>query len=353
MNRYIITVAALLAANTAIAGGLDRSRQDISVLFSEEDRAQFRLTHVSPDLSGTLGVGSGDILDSYAYFTAGFRLALNDKFSYALVIDQPYGAATSYPTGTGYPFAGSTADVDSLGITLLGRYQLGNGFSVHGGIKAQKVSSSVGVPPAGGYTLEGDDTWAAGWVAGAAYEIPEYRLRASLTYHSAVDHDQTVTESSVLGVNTTDISFEIPQSLELDLRTGINPKTLVFANIRWVEWSAFRATPPDYQTLTGTSLLRFLDDRTTYTIGAARRLTDEWVGIATVEHEPSTDEITTDLGPADGRTGIGLAARYEMDQVDIAFGARYLWIGDATTRNGASFSDNTALVLGMQIGLKL
>lgn len=353
MRSTTLGTALFVLASPALAGGLDASRQQIGVLFEEGDRLETTLAFVSPSASGTLGVDSGDILSGYPIGSLGYKRDLSPQLSFGLVIDQPYRGETDYPTGTGYPFAGSTASVDSLAVTALGRYKVGNGFAIHAGVKAQRIGAKVAVPPAGGYTLDSNDAWGHGFVAGASYEIPDIALRAALTYHSSVDHTLTVDESSVLGANTSDIDFEIPQSIELDFRTGVNPKTLVFANVRWVEWSSFRATPPDYQTLTGTSLLRYLEDRTTYTLGAARRIDDDWAVIGSVAYEPSVDEITTDLGPVDGRTSVSLAARYTMDDTELTFGASYFWLGDATTRNGASFTDNSAMTFGVKLGIKL
>lgn len=39
------------------------------------------------------------------------------------------------------------------------------------------------------------ETTGAGWLAGAAYQIPEIALRASVTYRSEIDHKVDINEN--------------------------------------------------------------------------------------------------------------------------------------------------------------
>lgn len=353
-KTFIIAAALAMISQSAIAGGLDRSGQPIRVLFEEGNRVELSYGWADPDLTGTLGAAaSGDMIDSDTQLGFAYKRDLSAENSFALVIDEPYGAATNYATGTGYPFAGSSADVQTLAVTAIGRRKFDGGFSVHAGLRAQSVESTVVVPPAVGYVLNGDKTWGYGYLIGAAYERPEIALRVALTYNSAIGYDQTITETSALGANTSQLSFDTPQSINLDAQTGIAADTLLFGSIRWVDWTAFEIPAPDYLTITGTRLLRFQDDRTTYTLGVGRKFNETWSGALSVTYEPSTDEITTDLGPADGRTAIGVGFTYNAGDFDITSGLRYVWVGDATSRNSASFTDNTAIGVGVRLGIKI
>lgn len=369
-NTLAITAILATSASVATAGGLDRSGQQVRVLFEEGNRAEFSLGVVSPDLSGTIVAGpftlaSGDAAASDTLLGFGYKRDLNATTSFALIIDQPYGAAVDYPTGTNYAFQGATADVSSWAVTALARYKMDN-FSIYGGPRIQTLKSQVGIPVAGtnaiGYNLDGDSTTGYGYTVGAAYEKPEIALRVALTYHSGIDHDQSITETSAvpgLSSLSTTTSFTTPQALNLDFQTGVAPDTLLFGSVRWAEWSAFEVRPQAYAAIAGAtnptdnSLLRYQDDRITYSIGLGRRFNDTWSGAITAEYEASTNEITTDLGPADGRSGVGLALTYKAGDMDITSGLRYNWIGDATSRSNASFTDNTALSFGVRIGMKI
>ncbi len=52
-----------------------------------------------------------------------------------------------------------------------------------------------------GYDADIPEDGAAGWLAGAAYQIPEIALKASITYRSEIDHkidaDETIALDSI------------------------------------------------------------------------------------------------------------------------------------------------------------
>ena len=368
MYKTLATTAILVSTSTlALAGGLDRSGQAVRVLFEEGNHVEFSLGSVSPDLSGTIAAGpltlaSGDAAAADTLLGFGYKRDLGNNLSFALIIDQPYGAAVDYPTGTSYAFQGATANVSSYAVTALARYHMDN-VSVYAGPRFQSLKSDVGIPVAGtsaiGYNLDGDTTTGFGYSIGAAYEKPEIALRVALTYHSAIDHDQDVSETSNLGNLDSTISFSTPQAINLDFQSGIAADTLLFGSVRWAEWSNFEVRPTIYSSIAGAtnptdnSLLRYQDDRITYTLGVGRRFSETWSGAILAEYEPSTNEVTTDLGPADGRTGVGLALTYTDGPMEVTSGLRYNWIGDATSRSGASFTDNSALSFGVRIGMKI
>ena len=147
MNRFIAAaVAAIATAGAAQAGGLDRSGQSILALFDPEDTLAFSITHVNPDLKGedVNGPGSYDAGDSYTNYQFSYANRLNDRFSYALIADQPFGADIFYDDDPATSALGGTlADIDSDAVSLLGRYEITNRFSVFGGLRAQKVSADI------------------------------------------------------------------------------------------------------------------------------------------------------------------------------------------------------------------
>lgn len=370
MTVKTIAIAALLgSACTAQAGGIDRSGQSILALFESGRYAEFSLGSVSPDTSGvgagtipspstpTPGAGSGDMTSSFLQLGAAYKADINDRLSYAIIYDQPFGADVDYPTGTGYFARGSMAELDAHAITGLMRYKFDNNFSVHGGIRLQSIEATAAVPfIPGGYTVEGDRDIGVGYVIGGAYERPDIALRVALTYNSGIKHDVDTSEVSVLGTTTSNTKIETPQSVNLDFQTGIAQDTLLFGGIRWVEWSEFDITPADYNTITGGSLVSYDNDVFSYSLGVGRRLNENWSVSASVGYEKSNGGFASNLGPTDGSKSMALAAIYTKDNMKITTGIRYINIGDAQTSidGGATaasnFKDNHAVAIGVKVG---
>lgn len=360
--KYFVTttLAATLAAGTAIAGGLERTTQSTAILFEEGRYFEFNLGYGAPSVSGTVGGGtvpSGDMTDSFLNFGFAYKADLNENLSYAIIYDQPYGASVTYPGTFGvspYPAAGSTAEFNSHALTAILNYRMENNVSVYGGLRGQTIEAEANVPFLGAYTASGERDLAWGYLVGAAYEKPEIALRAALTYSSEVNHSLRTTESSAgLGagnVSTTDITM--PQAITLDLQSGVAENTLVFGSIRWVEWSEADITPADYFTLSGGgSLVSFADDRTTYTLGVARRLNETWSLAGSISHEETTGSITGNLAPVDGFTSVGLAAIYTKGNMKVTTGIRYVDLGPATTTVlGGDFDGNSAIGAGIKVG---
>ncbi len=360
MNRILTTAAAMVAvASAAQAGGVERSTQSVAILFEQGRYAELSFGTFSPDVSGSGNFGvtlqSGDMSSTFNTFSLGYKMAINDKMDFALIIDQPIGADVAYPTGSVYPLAGTTADLSSTAITGLLRYRFENNVSVIGGLRAQSVKGMVNIrfsPFLPNYGLETSREMDFGYVAGIAWENPEIAARVALTYNSAITHDLQSTETG-LGADPINGSFEteVPQSVNLEFQTGIAKDTLLFGSIRWVDWSEFDISPPGYVNLTPFgALVSYQNDRVTYNLGVGRRFSDAWSGAVTIGYEAADGEVTGNLGPTDGFASIGLAATYTVDNVKITGGVRYVDIGDAATTIGANFEGNSGVGIGLRVG---
>lgn len=346
MQRTTITAAAIAAAATSAgAGGVERSTQSVAILFEQGRYAEVNLGYFSPDVSGTLGVGSGDMAPGYTSLSFGYKMALGDRMDLALVLDQPIGADVDYPTGTGYPLAGSTADLSSNALTALLRYKMQNNVSLIGGLRYETVKGVVSIPVVGGYTLTTNHDSEFGYVLGVAWEKPEIAARVALTYNSAITH---TLESLEFGMFVGSFETEVPQSVNLEFQTGIAKDTLLFGSIRWVDWSAFEIDPPVYPL--AAPLVSYESDRITYNLGIGRRFNDTWSGAFSMSYEEQNGDITGNLGPTDGLLSAGLAATYTMDNIKIIGGVRYVDIGDATTSIGAAFEGNSGIGVGLRVG---
>lgn len=347
MKRYLMATAAVVAGATgALAGGVERSSQSVAILFEQGRYAELSFGRFAPDVSGTLGAASsGDMAGDYNSWSLGYKMDLGDRMAFAMILDQPIGANVSYPTGTGYALAGSTAKLSSSAITALLRYKFENNVSVYGGLRYETVHGEVALPFLS-YTLNTNHDNALGYVVGVAWEKPEIAARVALTYNSAITHSL---ESTERGVATAGFETEVPQSVNLEFQTGVAKDTLVFGSIRWVEWTAFVIDPPGYTPPT-TPLVDYASNRVTYNLGLGRRFNESWSGAVTIGYEKADGQPTGNLGPTDGFKSVGLAATYTMDNLKITGGIRYVDIGDATTTIGANFRDNSGVGVGVKLG---
>lgn len=361
-----LSAVSALMASSALAGGIERTPQSVNALFEEGRYLEFGVTFGSPNVSGVgpssvappPGVaGSGNITDDFFTFGATFKADLNDRLSYAVIFDQPFGADVTYPTGTGNIFAGSNANFDSNALTGVLQYNFSNGFSVYGGVRAQSIEADVALPfvafPAG-YTAVGDREYEFGYLVGVAYEKPEIGLRVALTYNSAIDYDLGTVES--IGpntVSTVSTEIETPQSVNLEIQTGVAADTLVFGSVRWVDWSEFQINPAFFAANIATTpdpLVFFADDRVTLNLGVGRRLNENWSILGSVGYERTTGSTTGNLGPTDGFMSASVGAIYNKDNMRVTGGISYVDIGSATTNVGAQFNDNSAFGATLRVG---
>lgn len=364
--KRVMTAAGFVAATAGAvsAGGIDRSGQGLGVLFEKGRTMELSFGTVSPTVSGNdvaaFGGGpSGDVAKSFTQIALSYKADINDQLSYALIIDQPFGADVLY--GPGSVALGNTkAKAKATALTALLRYKVGGGFSVHGGLRAQRASGVIdlrGLAYGGfnGYSVSLGAHTAPGYVVGIAYEKPEIALRVSLTYNSEVKHKFDTVETVggvVVGVGTT--TSKTPRSVNLDFQSGVAKDTLVFGQIRWADWSSFKIDPAFFTPLAGGGLIS-LDDTITYTLGVGRRFNENWSGSFSMQYEKKGDPLVSPLAPTNGRIGATIAAVYTKDNMKITTGINYTKLGNAQPETGtpdtarANFSGNKSVGVGMRV----
>ncbi|TCL09302.1 long-subunit fatty acid transport protein [Shimia isoporae] len=354
MRNTLLGAATLsLASGAALAGGLDRSGQGINLIFEEGQVLQFAYSYADPSLSGTyFGIDSGDIGKGYGLPQLGFKTALSDTLDFALIYDQPFGAhveyAPTYPLsvpaipGIGLPDQ-LRADASTQALTAILRHKFDTGFSLYGGLRVQRAQAEVDIP-ALAYTMNSDKATDLGYLVGAAWEKPEIAARISLTYNSAIKQSLTLNEGGATGTHISEI--ETPQSLNLDFQTGVAANTLVFGSVRWVDWSEFSLSSPNYL---GGTIVSFANDSITYNLGVGHRFSDAFSGAISLGYEKSNGGTVSDLGPSDGYFSVGIGGTYTVDKAQISFGIRRILMGDAVTNAGAIFEDNNAWAAGIQV----
>ena len=315
------------------------------------------------------------------------------------VIKHPVtGAPLAIALGT--PISGNTSvEVDTQNINLIFGFQPTENWNLYGGAVYQTIKGNVSLRGSAyslynGYDANIKETGDAGWLAGIAYQIPEIALKASLTYRSEIDHDVDVKENMPLinsmgallvgsgaisqaqidAIKNADgkTTITTPQSVNLDLQTGIMENTVAFANIRWVNWKDFAIQPTQFGALSklagqmlpalnkpnGFNLVDYSDDQWSVTTGVGRKLNDKWAGNISVGYDTGAGNPVTTLGPTEGYWNLGLGAQFSpTPQTFIAGGVKYFWLGDADARTGAhsaagTFNDNNAIAYGLKMGYK-
>ncbi len=88
---------------------------------------------------------------------------------------------------------GTKVKVDTQNLSFVFGYQPTKNFNFYAGPVLQTVKGNVSLRGQAyslynGYDADIKETTGAGWLAGAAYQIPEIALRASVTYRSEIDH---------------------------------------------------------------------------------------------------------------------------------------------------------------------
>jgi long-subunit fatty acid transport protein len=316
-------------------------------------------------LGDVVGAQSGDVAPAYSFSSLAYRQDITEDLSIALILDEPVGADVDYsgiggPPGYLYRFGtGSQAEINSHQLTAALRYELDGGFSIYGGLRA--VSADGEVSLFNTYTMSAEGSTELGYMLGAAYERPEIALRVALTYYSQTTHTFDAEEAFPAAPLSGSTQFEttIPQQLLLEAQTGIAEGTLVFGSIRWTEWTEFDITPEIYTTAvsTGNALVDYDNDTWTYTIGGARVLSENWAVLGSLTYEAEQDGFSGNLGPTDGRTSLGIGARYSQGPIRVTGGISYSWIGNAETEapfaagtQFSSFENNDSIGFGLEVG---
>ena len=493
-------ILATLPATGVFAAALDRSGQSMAAFFQPGNYFEAGLSVLDPTVEGQEAGKTPaphdqikDMADDYYFPTAAVKVQFNDKFSFGLLYDQPFGAAATYsgnnifvangadkafspaleavimsqarPTfdaltaeqrvgaalkAQGVDLSSTTGqaiyqgtlakyktpeasvensvvkstidagvlaavnsqyraridqanttvqgvtgatsvDVDTESLSMVFGFSPIKNITLYAGPVYQLVKGDISLRGSAysvynGYDLHIKNTEGWGWLAGAAYQIPEIALKASLTYRSEIDHDvKNATETGYEaigalyptevaaiknGSGTTTVTT--PQSVNIDLQSGIMADTVAFANIRWVNWKDFAVQPYKFGQISklataatggkGFNLVEYSDDQYSVTAGVGRKLNEKWAGNVSVGWDSGAGNPVTTLGPTEGYWNLGVGMQYSpASNYFIAGGVKYFWLGDAKAQSGADagtdaylaeFKDNHAIAYGMKIGYR-
>lgn len=299
---------------------------------------------------------TGDVFEPQWALSGAFKADLGPRLSYAVVVDQPWGAATQYGAGSFDPlvfsYAGTEAHLETWQILGVLAYDVQPRVKVFAGVRAERLKADAAVPFLYGYKVDGDADWGAGWLLGAAWSRPERGQRVALTYQSAIDHAlPTVEEAAGVGAVESTTDLATPQSVTLEAQTGVNARTLVFGSVRWVDWSAFEIAPRVYGALVGEPLVAYDGDWWTYTAGVGRQLTDTLAGSLALTYEPAIGGSLSTLGPYDGKSALTAALSWDRGPMTVTGAATYGRLGDASNALATDFDNGRIWGLGLRVGM--
>lgn len=363
MTRLLSTALLLLTAPAAWASGIDRSGQGLGALFESGNYLEAAVGKAAPRVKGEdLGGGAtGDVAGDFHQASLSLKMEATPQLSFALVLDQPYGAKILYGTGSTM-LGGTLVDTSSDALMGLVRYRFNDVFSIHGGGRVQRSRATVHLKgiaygAASGYELKLREDTAAAPVIGFALENPAIGLRLAATYHDAIRHQFKTREYAPLaplnGNSTTQVTT--PRAINVDFQTGVTASTLLFARLRWVKWSEFRVDPQQFKAITGEGLVDQRNSRS-WTLGLAHRISSQWAAALALDYEGRSKPLSSPLAPVNGHRGVTLSAIYTRDNYRISTGLSYIKLGDAKLETGtpdtqrATMSGNSTLGIGTSVG---
>ena len=411
MKSYYPGLAILcsLISSHGIAAAIDQSGQSLLPFLEVGHYFEASITAADPEVSGrTLGtrsdlINSGvddystdNISQSFQYYSAALKLQLKPQLSFGILYDQPFGSDLEYPVKRNASFSdpvlsqqGTQINVDSQNLSLILGYQPFKNFNLYAGPAFQTIKGHVSLrglvyADFNGYNAIFKQDAAVGWLAGFAYQVPDMVLKAALTYHSKIDHNINVSEN-ILGtplllLDETETKISTPQSVNLDFQTSVTVSTLLYSNIRWVNWKDFVIRPTQFGALSerttttmsggtytgGFNLDDYQKDQWSASVGVAKKWTQQWSSAFDLSWDSGTGDPASIFNPTKGYWGIGFAIQYSPEpNYFISGGAKYFWLGDVTAQDGTynlplpgvseaskvgEFNDNHAIGYGLKIG---
>jgi len=383
-----IATALLGSAIGAHAGGFERSSQDFDILFEQGTVIDTTGTFVSPqrklkNIRGPIGTATGginpitrqpyatEVDEAKSYWVPKFsaKVDLTIDLACAAQYRQPWGIETNVGTDNIRMFTAIEQKISSndYGLNCSYRFNAGDKgyFRLLGGVSYQELKGEQTrmIPPGSAFggtfrvaSLDVEDK-AFGWRIGAAYELPEYAIRATVVYQSEVKYnlEGTIDNLALSPLTGRAIPISIgsdvstPQSVEFKFQTGIAPDWLAFGSVKWTDWSsiekvAFNSSSnltlaPGVVIPQGTNITNlnlYYQDGWTVSGGIGHKFNEQWSAAATVTWDRGT---TTGLTSQTDIWLFGLGTNYKATdnfEVRLAGAAGWLASGemDDTVING-------------------
>ncbi|EPK3777799.1 transporter [Acinetobacter baumannii] len=407
-NPILIGMLAVFVSNIGHASALEQSGQSILPFLENGNYAEANFFAVDSSVSGIVNDradlvrdhqsrDTGDIAESTQFYTAALKLQLTDQLSFGMLYDQPFSADIKYPARSNNSYfdndvshQGTSVKADTQNLSLLFGYSPYQHFQIYGGPVYQTVKANVTLrgnaytQAFNGYNAKFKQQGEVGWLLGGSYQLPDIALKAAITYRSKIKYKFQV-EEDIFGeplklVENEKTQLETPASLNIDFQTGISEKSLVYMNLRWVNWKEFETRPPQYGALSeilmkeltngeyiqGFKLDSYQNDQYSATLGIAHQFTEKWSTSTDVSWDSGTGNPASTMGPIKGSWSLGLGVQFNPAKNYFITGSlKYFWLGDTKTEDGAyylpiegikpyaeqaNFKNNHAIAYGLKFG---
>ncbi|HEM7309946.1 TPA: outer membrane protein transport protein [Acinetobacter baumannii] len=407
-NPILLGVLGVFVSNISHASALEQSGQSILPFLEIGNYAEANLFAVDSSVSGVVNDradlvrdhqsrDTGDIAESTQFYTAAIKLQLTDRLSFGVLYDQPFSADIKYPARSNNSYfdndishEGTSVKADTQNLSLLFGYSPYQHFQIYGGPVYQTVKANVALrgnaytQAFNGYNAKFKQQGEVGWLLGGSYQLPDIALKAAITYRSKIKYQFQV-EEDIFGeplklVENEKTKLETPASLNIDFQTGISEKSLVYMNLRWVNWKEFETRPPQYGALSeilmkeltngeyiqGFKLDSYQNDQYSATLGIAHQFTEKWSTSTDVSWDSGTGNPASTMGPIKGSWSLGLGVQFNPAKNYFITGSlKYFWLGDTKTEDGtyylpiagikpyaeqANFKNNHAIAYGLKFG---
>jgi len=145
-----------------------------------------------------------------------------------------------------------------------------------------------------------------------------------------------------------------PQSVNLDLQTGLTPSNILYGNLRWVNWKDFEIQPRQFgavvkiaaeqypELIKPFNLIDYNKDQWSAKLGLAHVFSQQWVATTDISWDSGNANPAGTLNPSDGFYALGLGALYNINpQSFISYGVKYFKFNKAKVSN---LDANTSIV---------
>ena len=279
-----------------------------------------------------LGSGDGGDGGSWAAIPNGaFVMSVNDKLSFGVAVNAPFGLKTEYDVGWIGQRIGITSEIKSVNVNPALSYRVTPQLSIGAGLNVQWLKADLDNASALGTSHLTAEDVGFGFNLGLALQAtPSTRVGAA--YRSSIDYklDGSAGFSGFPLANVgAEADLRTPESASLSVFSVLSPKWEVMADVTWTRWSRIPAIVPTCQAVSpvvctggggtpilGATLPTNWKDTWRIGIGANYIYDERWkmrMGIA-YDPTPTNDADRTARLPDESRLWVAFGAQYKVSK---------------------------------------
>ena len=345
----VLSVASL-SAGVVFSVGPDSGgpgTQDYSFILDSGNSVSINRSTVTPKVSGKYADGS--VINSG--YSSVSNTQIEAKWDYngtmlGISTGSPYLIDLTYKDGF---LTNSGAKVTSNETAIVASRSMADGFKVFGGIRLNQFKANINLPygvtsnigtysVAAGYQYALDTGTSTGFSIGAAYEVPQIMLRASVQYNSEIKHSSAKETETIAGtaIPASPDDMIAPSSMIVKLRSALSPRLLAFANWRSSQYKPFKVTGNNAGGAGVEASLYNPESGIDYTIGVALKVNESMnLALATGKGQSTdTGGLASALAPFKGSSSTTIGGSYKISE-NVELNASYSLI---------SFGDDNAFI---------